>query len=120
MSHRTLIAAAAAGAVALVTFAAHADSTPQPGRTIVWPSPAAAPSGAASASAAAGIPAAPRSTSAGADPLSALKGPISGLFSRLDSGAQSSAKGQYSMLTEISNTLRAWIEHLLTATTGPR
>ena len=117
MSHRLVIPVAAAAATIAIVVAAHASASPQLGRSIVWSSPAAAVSGPPSASS---IPTASAPPTVDAGPLAGLRGPISGLFNRLNASARSSAGGQYSILQQLSATLRQWLEGLLGGITGRR
>jgi hypothetical protein len=118
MPHRLVLIVAGAAAAGAVVLAAHVSAAPEPGKTIVWSSPAGPPPSPGAASA--GIPraATPSATQDGGV-LGGLRGPLSGIFGSLNSEAKHTASGQYSILQEISATLRGWIEHLLRGATSP-
>jgi len=110
MVQRFALLAGGVAAVGLLLAATHASGAPDPGRSIVWSTPAATPG---SGPAAAAIPSATPGPRNAGGPLAPLSGALSGVLRGLDDEARRTAQGQYSILQEISTTLRGWIEHLL-------
>jgi len=107
MSLRFVALVAVGAAAALFVLSGHSGQS-IPGRTI------APPPSAASAPA---ITAGPVTTSTPAPSqghaLDGLRGPASALFGELNRDTAATATGEFSILRDISTTLRSWIEHLL-------
>ena len=109
MSLRFVALVAVGAAAALFVLSGHSGQS-IPGRTI------APPPSAASAPA---ITAGPVTTStpepapSQGHALDGLRGPVSALFGELNRDTAATATGEFSILRDISTTLRSWIEHLL-------
>jgi hypothetical protein len=118
MSHRVALIAAAGVAAGALILATHVSAAPHAGKTIVWSSPAA--NQAQTTPGSEPVPQAPSAASPTPGPLSSIPGPLAGIFGALDREAKQTAGGQYTILQEISGTLRGWIEHLLNSAPAGR
>lgn len=122
LHHRAaLVVCCGAGLVAAAIAAgALSASARQSGSSLSWgPAPAAAT--ASPAAAAGGVPAPPPAPSPTAAPaLGGLQLPLSGLFQQLNSETRNTAVGQWSILSDIGNTIRDYVAGFLRWVSGGR